>query len=110
MFKVMFGPTPGWIKDVQKNGRLAKALILSDPSELLKGVGGYEGRDGWVDVRAQIETVVDGQFEAKVQCRLSTSLAVKPGLRVNVKYDPGHKEHVLLTDDFNTLMSYRIKT
>jgi len=112
MFKVMFGPTPGWIKDVEKNGRPGKALVMSDPKDLLKGMGGYQGRDGWVDVRAQVETVVDGQFEAKVQCCLSTALGgmLEPGLRVNVKYDPKHKERVLLTDDVNTLLSYRLKT
>jgi hypothetical protein len=112
MFKVIFGPTPGWIKDVEKNGTPARAVVLSDPKELIRGVAGYQGRDGWIDVRVRIEEAVGAPFEAKMQCRLMTALGgmLEPGMRVNTKYDPRHKDRVLLADDVNSLLSYRLKT
>jgi hypothetical protein len=111
MFKMIFSPTPGWIKDVEKNGTPAYAVVLSDPQGILKGVAGYQGRDGWIDVLAQIHPSVEAEFEAKMKCRLSQALGgmLEPGMKVNVKYDPKDKKRVLLVDDVNKLLSYRLK-
>lgn len=49
MFKMLLLPSPGWVKTVAKNGKPASAEVRSDPKEILKGVAGYQGRDGWVD-------------------------------------------------------------
>lgn len=74
MFKLLFGLAPRWIRDVEKNGKPAVALVLSNPQEILKGVGGYQGRDAWIDVKAQVLPVDDAPFEAKMQSRLSQAL------------------------------------
>jgi hypothetical protein len=112
MFKMIFSPTPGWIRDVEKNGKDALAEILSHPQQILKGVAGYQGRDGWIDVQAQIHPGDDAQFEGKVKCRLSQAIGgmLERGMKVNVKYDPKHKARILLVDDINKLLSYRLKS
>ena len=111
MFKMIFSPTPGWIKDVEKNGNPALAVVLSDPKDVLKGVAGYQGRDGWIDFQAQIHPSAEASFEARVKCRLSQALGgmLEPGMKVNVKYDPKNRKRVLLVDDVNKLLSYRLK-
>jgi hypothetical protein len=110
MFK-MFRMTPRWIKDVQANGKAAKALVVSNPKDHLKGVQGYEGSDVWLDVTARIEPAGEPPFEAGMKCQLSQIVfgMLEAGMTVNAKYDPAHKERVLLVDDQHTLLQYRLK-
>ncbi len=44
MLKAIFSLPPRWIKDVKENGRAAAVVVLSDPQQIIKGIGGYEGR------------------------------------------------------------------
>ena len=112
MFKSMFSLTPGWIKEVESHGKLAKAIILSDPQAVMKGVNGYQGTDKWLDVQARIEPPNETPYEANLKCKLTQIVfgAMKAGLIVNVKYDPNKKSNVVLVDDQNTLLGYRKKT
>lgn len=71
IFKLLFGLTPHWIKEVEKNGKDAKALVLSDPKDVLKGVAGYQGRDAWIDVKVEVQPWDEPRFEAKMQSKLS---------------------------------------
>ena len=111
MLKMMFSVSPRWLKDVEKNGKLALAEVLSDTQQILKGVAGYQGRDGWIDVEVEVFPPDEIQFKAKMKTHLSTALGgmLAPGLRVNVRYDPKERQHVLLVDDVNKLLSYRLK-
>ena len=111
MFKNLFRMTPGWIKDVQANGKAAKAVVVSDPKDNMKGVQGYEGRDMWLEVSARIESADEPPFDAKMQCQLSQIVfgMLETGMTVNAKYDPAHKERVVLVDDQHTLLQYRVK-
>src|SRR5688572_21081826 len=107
----MFRMTPGWIKDVQANGRATKAVVISNPKDHLKGVKGYEGSDMWLDVTARIEPADEPSFEAGMKCQLSQIVfgMLEAGMTVNAKYDPAHKERVVLVDDQNALLQYRVK-
>ena len=111
MFKMIFGLTPGWIKNVEKNGKTAVAVVISDPQEVLKGVAGYQGKDGWIDVQARGEPADDAPFEAGMKCKLSQAIfgMLAIGMKVNVRYDPQDKKRVLLVDDANTLLNYRLR-
>jgi len=111
--RMMFRPTPRWIKHVQAQGQPAVAVVLADPQEVadLQRGGGYQGRDAWIDVAARVEPTGDAPFEAAMKCRLSQALfgMLAAGMKVNVRYDPQHKERVLLVDDVDTLLSYRVQ-
>jgi hypothetical protein len=112
MMKMVLTPTPRWIKGVVKNGSPATAVVLSDPQDVMKGVAGYQGKDGFVDVDGDVLTEVGEEYKAKVKCRLSQILGgmLERGMKVNVRYDPDDKARVVLTDDITTLLSHRVKS
>ncbi len=111
MFKVIFGLTPGWIKDVEKKGKPATAIVKSDPQAVLKGVGGYEGKDGWIDVQVEVQPADEPAYEAKMKCKLSQAVfgAMRLGQKVNVRYDAKDRQRVLLTDGVQALLQSRVK-
>jgi hypothetical protein len=112
MMKMAFLPTPRWIKKVEKNGRPASATVMSNPQEVIQGIGGYQGKDGWIDFQADVLSEVGEHFTATAKCRLSQALGgmMEPGLKVNVRYDPNDRERVVLVDDVQTLLNYRLKS
>jgi hypothetical protein len=108
--KLLFGPRPRWINRTEKNGSPASAEIVGDPQAILKGIGNYEGRDGWVDVEALIQMPGSEGYEGKVTARLSQVVfgMLEAGQTVNVKIDPRNEQHVLLVDDVDTLLQRRV--
>jgi len=44
MLKMTLTPTPRWIEGVEVNGRPASATVLSDPKQVIEGIGGYGAR------------------------------------------------------------------
>jgi hypothetical protein len=111
MLKMMFTPAPGWKKDVETNGKQARAAVISDPRELIKGIGGYQGRDGWLDVEVEVKPNDEVPFHGKMKCLFSTAIGgmLAPGLSVNVRYDGRDKRKIILMDDVNTLLGYRVR-
>jgi hypothetical protein len=114
VFKMAWGPTPGWIAKVREAGQPATALVLRDPAavESMRGVGGYRGKDGWIDVDVRVKTSAEPPFEATMKCKLSEAMfgMLSAGMDVSVRYDPAAKDHVVLMDDANTLLSKRVIT
>ncbi len=110
LMKMVFRPKPGWINRTEKDGILATAELVGDPQAILKGIGGYQGKDGWVDVDARIQPPADTPYKAKVTARLSQVVfgLLEAGQTVNVKIDPRSAEHVLLVDDVDTLLKRRV--
>jgi hypothetical protein len=111
MLKLLFSLTPGWIKDVERNGATATATILSDPQQVMKSVKGYQGKDAWIEVMVRVEAGLEPAFESKMKCKLSQAVfgMLETGMQVNVRYDRKDHQRVLLVDDVNTLLSYRLK-
>jgi hypothetical protein len=109
MLKMSLTPTPMWIKKIERDGKPASATVLSDPKQIIEGIGGYQGKDGWIDFQAELLTEDGEQFQAKAKCRLSQSFGMEPGMKVNVRYDPNDRKHVVLVDDVQTLLNYRLK-
>ena len=128
MLKMALSPTPRWIKGVEQNGQPALATVLSDPKEIIEGgrifrsdpVIPDELRIYWdlqcymrggTDFEADVQTEVGERFAATTKCRLSQALAgrMEPGMKVNVRFDPDDRERVVLVDDVQTLLNYRLK-
>ncbi len=78
--------TPRWFTRLQLQGTPATAEVLSN--EFVRGGWGYEGADILVAVRVRVEPAGEPPFEGQMRCRLSQALALKPGARVTVRYDP----------------------
>jgi len=110
LIKMIFRMTPGWIKEVARNGKLASATVLSDPKTIFQGVAGYQGKDGWIEVQVKVHPSDEVAFPAKMTCRLSQVLGglLEPGVEVHVRYDPGNKKRVLLMDDVDALLRAQI--
>lgn len=74
MFKMMFAPTPSWIKKVVKTGKPAQAPVLSGLNGSFKGIGGNQGRDGRLEREVEVQPIDETPFKVKMQCRLVTAL------------------------------------
>jgi len=109
--KNVFGSRPSWAKKVAKEGQPATALVLENPKNYFKGIPKYEGADIWLDLAVRVEPSLEAPLEARMKCQLSQVLGslLEADMRVNVKYDRQHKDRVLLVDDINALLQYRIK-
>jgi hypothetical protein len=109
LIKMAFSFSPGWRKKVEMNGKACFAEILSDPLELMKGTMGNVGSDKWIDCDVRVEATDESPFQSVMKCKFSQASAGKMtiGQKVNVKYDPANKAHVLLIDDVYTLINYR---
>jgi hypothetical protein len=109
--KNVFGSRPAWLKDVEKNGQPATAVILADPKDYFKDAPKYEGADVWLDLQVRLEPPLEAPFEGRMKCLLSQILGgmLEAGMRVNAKYDPAHKDRLLLVDDITRLLQYRVK-
>ena len=113
LFKMMFQVTPRWIKSVEASGTPARAIVISLPQEvavLKGGKAGYEGRDGWVKIPVEVLLDGDEAFTASMTCKLSQAIfgLIEPESTVNVRFDPENRDYVLLVDDVNTLLQYRV--
>ncbi len=84
---------PGWFTALQANGTPATAEVVAN--DYLPGNWSYDGVDLLVDVRVRVEPGEEAPFEARMKCRLSQAKRLKPGKRVNVKYDPRTKRVAL---------------
>lgn len=110
LLKMMFTIEPGWIKSTASNGVPAKATLTSDPQEIMKGIGGYEGKDGWIEIKAMVQVGTEPAYPATMMCKLTQAVfgAMKLGQTVNVKCDPKNAQHVLLVDDVHALLQSRV--
>jgi hypothetical protein len=98
--------TQRWIGRVQRNGRQTSAVVL-EFQDYMAGIGHYEGSDLWIDLPVRVDAERDGEFEARMKCRLSQSYVLKEGMSVTVKYDPADKRRVVLMDDVTTILNRR---
>jgi hypothetical protein len=85
-FPLLGARAPGWFTALQANGTPATAEVVAN--DFLPGNWSYDGLDLLVDVRVRVEPAGEAAFEARMKCRLSQAKRLRPGKRVNVKYDP----------------------
>jgi hypothetical protein len=85
-FPFLGARAPGWFTALQASGTPAAAEVLAN--DFLPGNWSYDGLDLLVDVPVRVEPGGEAAFEAKMKCRLSQAKRLKPGRRVNVKFDP----------------------
>lgn len=105
---VLPGIAPRWTTRVLREGRQAPAIVLAN--DVLKGIGGYEGENVWVELPARVQPEGEPPFEASVKCRLSQSLALSAGTQVAVKYDARDRRKVVLLGDLPALFKARVNT
>ena len=95
IFLLWFYHTPKWEKEVQATGTLAPAVVLE-----VKNTGVYTGSryNGmpWWRVKLQVQPTADMQFEVVLEKPSDQFFMMRQGSKINVKYDPNNKKHVVL--------------
>ncbi len=84
----------------------ALAEVLGDGREAmnqemkkLKYRGEYRGAEPSAEVRVRVQPLNEPPFEAMMKFGLGLSFLIKTGVRVQVKYEAGKKDHVTLDDE-----------
>ena len=81
------------------------AELLEDGREIMNEemkkpkYNNYAGREVFIDVTVRVQPENETPFEAKMKVSLLKAYLLKPGVRVNVKYDPAKKEQVTMDDE-----------
>lgn len=83
----------------------ALAELLEDGRELMNDemkkpkYNNYAGREVFIDVAVRVQSEDEPPFETRMKVSLLKAYLLKPGVRVNVKYDPAKKEQVTMEDE-----------
>lgn len=59
----------------------------------------YAGREVFIDVSVRVLPENEAPFESRMKVSLLKAYLLKPGVRVQVKYDPAKKEQVTMDDE-----------
>ena len=108
----MFGFAPRWVKKVKESGVVGTAVLLGNPQDKLqKYQKGYQGRDKWLEVAVRVQAMDGTTYTTDMQCQMSQVLfgMMEAEMTVNVKYDPEDRARVVLMDDVQKLLSYRVR-
>lgn len=78
----------------------ALAELLEDGREIMNEemkkpkYNNYAGREVFIEIAVRVQPENEPSFEAKMKASLLKAYLLKPGVRVQVKYDPTKKEQV----------------
>ncbi len=106
LFMRWMNTSPGWVKEVEANGKPAMATILS-----VKNTGMVINNTvAVVNLRLRIEPPDEAAFEVSQQKEISMITgqgSYTPGAHFMVKYDPDHRNHVVILRDPDSTTVYR---
>ena len=83
----------------------ALADVLQDGREIMNEemkkpkYNNYAGREVFIDVSVRVQPENEAPFEARMKVSLLKAYLLKPGIRVQVKYDPAKREQVIMDDE-----------
>ena len=92
------------IAEVLEDGRAMMNELMKQPK-----YNNYAGAEPMLEIRVRVQpdAGVRGEpaFEAKMKTGLTHSYLLKPGVRVQVKYELGTKEHVTFDDEAQAILA-----
>ncbi len=65
----------------------------------------YRGPEPMFEMLVRVYPSDEPPFEAKMKAGLSTSYLLKPGVRVQVRYDAGSHQHLVLDADAQSILA-----
>lgn len=89
----------------KKQSAQAIAELLEDGRQIMNEemkkprYNNYAGREVFIDVAVRVQPENEPPFETKMKVSLLKAYVLKPGVRVNVRYDPAKKEQVTMEDE-----------
>ena len=102
VYSLTGGVRPFWVKQVLETGAEASAIIIENNA--MKGIGGYQGGDIWLDLPVRVQPANESAFEAQMKCLLSQTMMLRDGNEVKVRYDRSNKSKVVLVGNQRTDM------
>ncbi len=82
------------LAEVLEDGRALAAQEMKKPK-----YREYAGAEPMLEIAVRVQPVDDTAFEAKMKAGLSKTYLLVPGVRVQVKYEPGRQQPVTLDDE-----------
>jgi len=95
---IFFYSKPGWIKQVQRTGKLAPAQILK-VKDTHVSTGGGLGTGYYLDLTVQVTPQDEAAFEARLEVLDSVLSIPSAGDAIMVRYDPADHRHIVLAPD-----------
>ncbi len=65
----------------------------------------YQGAEPMLEVAVRVEPTAEPAFEATLKVGASHAYLLKPGVRVQAKYDPNKKQHAAFDDDTQAILA-----
>ena len=88
------------LADVLEDGRAMMNELLKQPR-----YNNYAGKEPMLDIRVRVQPENEPPFEAKMKTGVSHSYLLKPGVRVQVSYEPAKRDHVMFDDNAQAILA-----
>ncbi len=88
------------LAEVLEDGRAKMNEMLAKPK-----YHNYEGAEPMLEIGVRVEPKTEPAFETKMKVGIRHAHLLKPGVRVQVKYDPTKKQQVTLDDDDQAILA-----
>ena len=88
------------LAEVLEDGRAMMNELMKQPK-----YNNYAGKEPMLDIRVRVQPESEPPFEAKMQTGLTHSYLLKPGVRVQVSYEPGKKDRVKFDDEAQAILA-----
>ena len=88
------------LAEVLEDGRAMMNELMKQPK-----YNNYAGAEPMLEIGVRVQPEYEPPFEAKMKTGLTHSYLLKPGVHVQVKYEPGKKEHVTFDDEAQAILA-----
>jgi hypothetical protein len=97
----LFGkkPTVQAFAEILEDGRMIANQEMQKPK-----YNEYKGSEPVLEINVRVQPANEPPFEAKMKAGLTKSFLLKPGVRVQVKYEPIKKQQVILDDENQAIL------
>ena len=88
------------LAEVLEDGRAMMNALMKQPK-----YNNYSGKEPVLEIGVRVQPENEPPFEAKMKTGLTHSYLLKPGVRVQVSYEPGKKDQVLFDDNAPAILA-----
>jgi hypothetical protein len=83
---------------------LEDGLLISNQEMKKLKYNSYKGAEPLLEILVRVQPGNEPPYETIMKAGLGMMYLLKPGVRVQVKYDPARKQHVSLDDDLQAIL------
>jgi hypothetical protein len=88
------------LAEVLEDGRAMMNELMKQPK-----YNNYAGAEPMLEIGVRVQPENEPAFEAKMKTGLTHSYLLKPGVRVQVKYEPSKKQRVTFDDETQAILA-----